>query len=147
MATIAHSLAEQGWLLRSGAADGADAAFEHGCDNAGGDKEIWLPWKGFNGSKSPLYLSALDANTQAKAYHIAMKIHPAWDRCSPAAKSLHARNVLQILGRDLNTPADRVTTWTPGGQWIGGTRTALVLADQYDIEIVNLATSNAYTSP
>jgi len=32
-------------LLRSGAAAGADSAFERGCDRLRGPKEIYLPWK------------------------------------------------------------------------------------------------------
>ena len=48
-------LAKKGFILRSGGADGADKAFEKGCDLASGQKEIYLPWKGFNGNNSSLY--------------------------------------------------------------------------------------------
>ena len=41
------------FVLRSGGASGADTAFERGCDSVGGEKQIFLPWKGFNKSKSP----------------------------------------------------------------------------------------------
>lgn len=50
------------------------------------------------------------------------------------------RNVLQILGGDFETPVERVVCWTLGGRVVGGTATALRLAMQYDIPIVNLAT-------
>lgn len=40
MHVLGEHFAHKGWLLRSGAADGADSAFEHGCDNGGGEKEI-----------------------------------------------------------------------------------------------------------
>ena len=46
----ADVLAELGFTLRSGAAPGADAAFEEGCDRVDGKKEIYLPWKGFQNS-------------------------------------------------------------------------------------------------
>ena len=36
-------------VLRSGAAQGADSAFERGCGSVGGDKRIDLPKAGFRG--------------------------------------------------------------------------------------------------
>jgi hypothetical protein len=51
--TIAELLAEKGYTLRSGGADGCDTAFEIGHGNH--DKQIFLPWKNFNHNKSPLY--------------------------------------------------------------------------------------------
>lgn len=137
MIALGKYMAEQGHLLRSGGADGADHAFEHGCDNAGGNKEIWLPWKGFNGSKSTFILANLPLLSIIRAEAIAAKLHPAWDRCMPPARRLHARNVLQVLGGDFKTPVERVLCWTPRGEVVGGTATALKLAKQCDIEIVN----------
>lgn len=138
MTTIARIAAEDGWLLRSGRAGGADSAFELGCDRANGKKEIWLPWRGFNQSKSPHYLVTGTAQCD-QALAIAASLHPAWERCKRAARLLHARNVLQILGGDFHTPVDRVICWTPNSAICGGTATALRLAQQYDIESVNLA--------
>lgn len=142
MIALSSYMATQGHLLRSGAADGADRAFEHGCDNAGGTKEIWLPWRGFNGSKSDLILPEFGAQFD-RAMALAESVHPAWHRCTSAAVRLHARNVLQILGADFNTPVDRVICWTPNAAIVGGTATALRLAQQYNIEIVNLWTAES----
>ena len=55
MVKIGCHLAKMGWTLRSGGAPGADSAFEKGCDLGGGDKQIFLPWKGFQGNSSLLY--------------------------------------------------------------------------------------------
>lgn len=142
MATIAANLAREGWLLRSGHADGADKAFEQGCDDAGGSKEIWLPWRKFNGSDSTFILPQ-SGPVMLRAWAVAESLHPAWHACSPPARRLHARNVLQILGGDFETPVDRVICWTPNGAIVGGTATALRLAQQYNIEIVNLANAAA----
>ena len=49
---IAEYMAKQGYILRSGGADGSDTAFEIGCDKVNGKKEIYLPWKSFNKNKS-----------------------------------------------------------------------------------------------
>lgn len=133
----AEVLASEGWLLRSGAADGADKAFERGCDIAGGRKEIWLPWKGFNGSKSTFVLPEFGERYD-RAIAIAASLHPAWDRCTTAAHRLHARNVLQILGSDFETLVHKVICWTLNGAIVGGTATALKLARQHNVEIVNL---------
>ena len=51
MGVISGALHTLGFKLRSGAADGADSAFEK---FAGNNKEIYLPWKGFNKHPSEL---------------------------------------------------------------------------------------------
>lgn len=51
---IGRLLAVNGFTLRSGAARGADSAFEKGCDSRQGKKEIFLPCVGFNGNKAPM---------------------------------------------------------------------------------------------
>ncbi len=130
MTTVAKWLHDKGVTLRSGGANGADTAFERG---AGNKKEIFLPWKGFNNNKSLLH------TIPDKAFEIASKIHPAWHKCSPAAKKLHSRNVLQVFGKDLHTYSQFVICWTPGGEEVGGTATAIKLAKRVGIPVYNLA--------
>jgi hypothetical protein len=137
MKEIAKFLAKKGWTLRSGGASGADYdGFEVGCDEAGGKKEIYLPWKGFNNNPSQLLWP------QA-AWKIAEEIHPAWDRCSVNAKCMHSRNVCQCLGYVLNTPSDFLICWTENGEEKGGTATAIRLARKYKIKIFNLGEEKA----
>src|SRR5882724_10418228 len=88
MTMIAMEHSGAGYTLRSGHADGADMAFEAGASL----KEIWLPWLGFNGSDSKLLPSP-------EAFVMAEKYHPAWQKCSHAARKLHARNCHQVLGK------------------------------------------------
>lgn len=140
MGHIAGELALRGWTLRSGAADGADTAFEKGCDAAEGKKEIFLPWQGFNGrSTTPSVVVAdrLETFVTAKAH--AEYFHPAWDRCSSGAKKLHTRNVFQIGGSDLASTVDMVVCWTAGGQRGGGTGQALRIAEHLEVPIFDLA--------
>lgn len=129
---LGWQFAKKGYTLRSGAADGADKAGEQGCDDAGGLKEIFLPWKGFNGSKSEFYTIPL------KAFEIAEAIHPAWHQLSEAAKRLHARNCMQVLGMSLDSPSEFLVCWTNKGEHVGGTRTAIVFAKQHNIPVFNL---------
>ena len=130
MTAVAKWLYDKSMILRSGGADGADMAFEMG---AGEKKEIFLPWKNFNNNDSLLY------HIPDKAFEIASKIHTAWDKCSPAAKKLHSRNVMQIFGQDLHTFSQFVICWTPGGEEVGGTATAIRLAKKVGIPVYNLA--------
>ena len=132
IAKIARVCANDGLILRSGAAPGADAMFEQHARARGGACEIWVPWRGFQGHPSTLV-------PVPEAFAIASEIHPAWDRCSDGARKLHARNVHQVLGADLQTPSEFVVCWTPRAQVVGGTATALRLAKRSKIPIMNLA--------
>jgi hypothetical protein len=121
MTNLAKKLATEGWTLRSGGAVGADSAFEYGVALVGGDKEIYY------------------ANQANKAsLEMASTIHPAWHRCTDYVRKLHARNCFQVLGRDLRTPSSFLVCWTLGGADVGGTRTAIVLARNHNIEVINL---------
>jgi hypothetical protein len=131
MTQLANKLEDDGWILRSGGADGADTAFERGVKY--GNKEIYLPWAHFNGNRSPLY------GVDQPALEMAALFHPAWARCGAAARKFHARNCYQVLGRDLETPADMIVCWTPGAAITGGTGQALRIADARGIAIRNLA--------
>lgn len=134
---IGHEMYTAGYTLRSGAADGMDAAFEFGHDKGrdeslGADlKEIWLPHKKFNKHPSPL----LPCD---QAFSIAEKFHPAWHACNKFARQAHARNVHQVLGANLNTPSSAVFAWTYNGELLGGTATALKVAQSAGIPIFNL---------
>lgn len=130
MTKCARRLNELGFILRSGGASGADTAFELGVpDNK---KEIFLPWRRFNDNPSHLY------TPDPLAMEMARKFHPAWDKCSNAARKFHARNCHQVLGRDLNVPADFILCWTPEGKPVGGTGQALRLAAHWDIPVINM---------
>jgi hypothetical protein len=134
MQKIASLLALEGYTLRSGGAPGADSAFELGCNQNGGKKEIFLPWKGFNKNQSTLTCPS------PEAYEIAQKIHPYWKGCKQTSKNLHARNIHQVLGENLKSPSQFVLFWadTSNGKPIGGTATAVNLARNKSIPTYNL---------
>jgi hypothetical protein len=107
-------------ILRSGHARGADMAFETGCDEFGGHKEIFY---------------AEDATPEA--IKLASEHHPNWRACGPYARKLHGRNMMIILGRSLNEPVDMVFCWTPNGAKVGGTATGIRVAEAHSIPVVN----------
>lgn len=90
---MSEKLARLGLNLRSGGSNGCDAAFEMGCDRASGSKEIFLPWKNFNGHTSHLY------DIPTFAFDIAKTQFPKWDYMKDPVQRLFARNVLQLLGQ------------------------------------------------
>lgn len=134
MRGIAKMLAERGYTLRSGGADGADHAFEYATP-AMVLMEIFLPWNGFNGKSDTMYLTAHEIAT---ARSIAEKYHPNWGACSDAVKKMMTRNVMQVLGRDCATPSAFVVCWTRDGKATGGTGQALRIAKDKGVKIYNL---------
>lgn len=134
--------------LRSGAADGADHAFEYGCDEVVGKKEIYLPWKCFNSSSSDLYY------IPPEAYDIAGDIYGAtWKFQKAATRNFMARNMMQIMGLSLEEPSSFVLCWTPDGcttkkdrtKKTGGTGQAIAYANEMRIPIFNFANPDGET--
>jgi hypothetical protein len=132
MTVLGSILADANFTLRSGGAVGADSAFEAGCQKVNGMADIFIPWKGFQHHSSTLYpptTAALD---------IAAVLHPAWHKCSSWARMLHARNVHQVMGYNIDTPSRFVICWTPGGELTGGTALAIRVAMKFNIPVFNL---------
>ena len=134
MEAIGEALARDGWSLRSGGAPGADAAFERGCDRAGGTKQGSLPWSGYCGHVSPLH------EVTPARLDLATRYHPHWRKLSHKARLLIARNGTQILGPDLTSPVALIVCWTEGGMPRGGTAQALRIAGDPNrhIPVLNL---------
>jgi hypothetical protein len=140
MEALADRLAQAGWTLRSGGADGADSAFEGGAAIIDLDLiETYRTDCGWSGCTS----LTPDGPTR-EAYELAAGVHPAWSRCSEWAKALHARNSHEILGPDLDDPVCFVVCWTPDGSLdganpnSGGTGQALRVARIYSVPVFNL---------
>ena len=146
MEEIGAILQRQGWLLRSGGAEGADSAFERGADRAAREdgimtcKEIYIPWNGFQQrfNYEPGVILATTLPKTREAMKMTKYYHPAWERLSQGARLLHSRNIHQILGRDLNDLSDIVICWTENGSIKGGTGQALRIALDLGIPVLNL---------
>lgn len=132
MRSVGRFMATWGHTLRSGAARGADSAFEDGCDSVQGEKEIYLPFRGFSRSTSELYGTCKEARMLAKEFH------PNWAVLGDSARDFMGRNCYQVLGPSLRTPTDFIICWTPGGKVVGGTGQALRMAEHYRIPVFNL---------
>lgn len=133
MVKIAARLRGEGFVLRTGHAPGADQAFEIGAADAA---EIYLPWANFEKAAHLHPMAHVQTRPTSAAYEIAKEFHPNWGVMGNGARSLHARNSHQILGRDLKTPTKFVVCWHMGR---GGTQQAIRIADHHDIPVFNLA--------
>ena len=140
MHQFAYDLARLGYTLRSGGADGADTAFEEGTRMTGATCEIYLPWPGFNGSKSML------THPTAQAYGHARDVNlKRWGGLPQSHRKLFARNVHQVLGPSLTQHSSFLLCWTPDGcvsaatrtPKTGGTATAILIAEKNDIPVFN----------
>lgn len=137
MVEISSQLGELGWTLHSGGADGADSAFEHGAK----EKQIFLPWKGYNFNEVGVVLDNLKAWDEVSKH-----FHAAPEKCSIAVQRLHGRNAYILLGDSLDKPVDMVICWTPRGEITGGTGLALRIAKYCEIPVFNLAKEGAVDS-
>ena len=135
MTELAGRMADAGWHLSSGGAEGADTAFAAG--TPADRRTVWLPWPGYNDLSGP-DCPTLPPDRLQQCLAIVEPLHPAWDRCSDSTRKLHARNVAILLGPTLDRPADAVVCWTEGGALSGGAGMALRIAAEHGIPVLNL---------
>jgi hypothetical protein len=139
MTNVASALEGDGWILRSGAADGADTAFERGVKIMT-NKEIFLPWSGYN-ARTPgqgVYAGFASFDIGNVAMKVAEHHHPNWAACSQGARKMHSRNVLQIMGPSLEQLSAFVVCWTPNGSGSGGTGQAIRIANACEVPVFDL---------
>lgn len=137
MTAIAKQLAKLGYTCNSGGADGADSAFEKG---AVINRQIFLPWDGFNGKR----VESMNKMHNTWKYSVppfneelVRKYHPKPSALSEDGWKFMSRNSYQVLGEDLKTPVEFVLCWTQEGKLKGGTAQALRIAKDKDIPIFN----------
>jgi len=141
MSLLGFQLGMSDWTLRSGAAPGADSAFEEGAwlaHNEGGPKpEIYLPWHGF-GSRGNGDVKLTQPSEDA--FGIAAQFHLGWKYLKRGAKLLHSRNVHQVYGEDVLNPvlSKFVVCWTKNGKGQGGTGQAIRIASANNIPVFDL---------
>jgi hypothetical protein len=148
MAAAATRLAQGGWTMRTGLSPGADQAFYEGALDGRGRVELYLPCAEFQSrarsSKEGPDVRVLAEPTEA-AYSLAAGFQPGWAALCPRVRRLRARDIHQVLGGDLCTPAALVVCWTPDGSLdgsdrrAGGTGQTLRVAHRHGVPVLNLA--------
>lgn len=136
--------------------------------------EVYKAWNNFNTNPNSLMpfetesgyklynwwdIVVTDESLIVQAEEIVSELHPFWKAekdaiaageplertMSKGAKSLHTRNVFQVLGKDLKSPSEFLVCYaTVDKQGVpkGGTRTAWMIAQKYDIPCFNFATQS-----
>lgn len=123
MRGIAEILAGKGYLLRSGGAKG--------------QKEIWRPYDVANDRAAFNMLNrVIEGLNKEQGSSININSMRTYVR------DLLARNMYQVMGKDLETPSDFVLCWTLKGHKVGGTRYAITLAEMNNIPICNLGSED-----
>lgn len=139
MTKIAATLSNEGYILRSGGAIGADTAFEKGTKDKTINRNI------------PRNVEIFKAQ-DCKPWAIEMvkqylpNDRKNFDTWQPYVQNLLGRNVMQILGQDGKSPVEFVICWTPSLVYTdssaGGTGYAIRCALAHNIPIINLYDNN-----
>lgn len=152
---IGYHLAKEGFVGRSGKADGMDQAFLKGAIRAAKENPTlehrfvnYLPWLDFN--KTAMFEDGnlyLDLLIGGQVYSEAVKIckeivgDSAWDNVSDGIRRLWTRTVFQVLGSDLRTPSEFIILYAPPstlGHVKGGTDIAVQVANLFGVRWINL---------
>jgi len=132
---ISRKLSKKGYILRSGAANGSDTAFE----KMAIQKEIFLPFQKFNYNNSSLF------EIDEIYFKIASIYVKDFYNESLIEQNFIARDVQQVINNDIKS--EFLICWTRNGatnrsfsrKRTGGTWYAIALADYLNIPIYNLA--------
>ena len=123
--------------VSSGSAPGTDSIFEQIYLSRGRHNDFisYLPSNGFEGRWVDNRVYKIP-NHEKCAYYTET-FHPN-KSLKPYVKKLMNRNACQVLGDNLDTKADGIVAYSPGGSKTGGTSQALRIALHFEIPILNL---------
>lgn len=149
MTGLARALAARGIVLRSGAAEGPDTAFEQGAPLA--LRRIYVPNARFGKRPREHIIVPAEVNlvTWLRACTMAERLHPLGRHMPQETRELMGRNVYQVLGDNLRTPSEFVICDAPDPVYDaqgrvkdvdGGTGLAVRLAYEHGIEVFHLST-------
>ena len=130
---VAKGMHGDGYCLRNNGMDGAEREFMRGVS----DKQLILPWDGFNGLKSQ-YNEAPEAATQVAYNHVNL-----FGDMSHSKQKIMLAKIQTILGVDCKTPVNIVVCYS-FDELYGESAQMISLAKAYQIEIVNLSKMNQY---
>lgn len=104
---IVKTLEGLGFILRMDGMEGLAAATEN--IPAPDNRELHLPWKGFDNKESKFTYNSDEAKALAKLFH------PGYDTLKPAVQSFLAKNVRLAMGDRLKSPALFMICWSEDG--------------------------------
>lgn len=130
--------------LRTGDADGMDRIFREAAPKDMCD--FFAPLGRFNPHRDAIIIgpSELYNCPYREAVDITANTHPTFHYLGDFERELHIRNVFEVLGPNLDHPADFLICWTKDGaetkttRLTGGTGQAIRIANKYGIPVFNL---------
>lgn len=142
---LAAEYYKKGFILRSGNARGFDQTISNIPAQA---REIYLPYKHFGpqlDTEVNIYIPSSFHNYN-EAIELVKDLHPNKHLTDQQLLYL-ARDVYQVLGKDLKTPSVGICCWTEDGAETqaevsvktGGTGMALRVASKYGVPVYNIA--------
>ena len=147
VATLVRALAARGYGFRSGGARGADTMFEDAAISVGADLQVFVTGRRVRRAHH-IHLLTMPSTIQQEAAAIAAAHHPVWAELESWERALHTRNVPQVLGPTLKSPAKALVCWAPRSELDGhgrlrnvggGTGQAVRVAYAYGVPSYNLA--------
>lgn len=141
---LMRRISEQGMadehVLRTGDAAGADLAFRESTMR----KVVFGAHKFWFGTREMTYEGASWDKADAILHQIMDAKHYQNVKFKDYVHRLHMRNTFQVLGVNHTSPAKLLICWTPGGEMVGGTRTAILCAMLNEIPVYNLGDQHVY---
>ena len=151
MKKIGYYMVSKNVILRSGGAEGADTAFQKGCEKWCKENNvkfkdrqcIIIPWNNFNNHTVNVD-KGITTDNHWLSYDITIDTHPNDKNLKDAHMKLMQRNVTQVYGYEPHDQSGLLICWTPDGavekttQISGGTGQAIRLAINGDVEVFNL---------
>ena len=148
MSLAGQSLSGAGHFSLSGGAPGADESWLSRYDRERSLRII--PYEGFNGLRTGVGVKVwkdFPNEVRIRSVIKARAVTSYWDECSDIVRTLFARNALQVLGEDCQSPVDMVLFYAPirFSSVTGGTRVAVDIAKQHGIPVYNLYEKKVFT--
>lgn len=148
-------LCDNGVAITSGDADGCDLAGYEGAMRSSSfpmvGARIYLAWSGYQYETRPpryadnrIFFDAQKFHNYEHAKQLAFNARGSFEGLGRGGIALHSRNPYQVLLDDLKTPVASVICWAKPvgkkGNVKGGTNTAVRIALDHGVPVINLAT-------
>jgi hypothetical protein len=132
-------LAQNGFTVSTGNADGADQAFARGANFVNPRAvELHLPWASYNRDAIVDGNSVFIDGSNVQFREIAAELHGAWNMLGRGPQALHTRNV------GIVKDCIQVIAWPKAGPYKGGTGMGMRTSEHFGIPVIDMSTSEGW---
>lgn len=126
---ITRYFESDGYVVRTRGSKGFDEVVDESVER----KELFVPWRGFEGRTTNTY------NPSQDVFDKAAEFHPRWYKLNNRVRRIMASATACVLGPDLKSRSEFVICWTPDAEQGGGTGQSIRVASYYGIPVFDLA--------